>query len=129
MQNFSRGERLSKKKIINRLFTEGNSFVVHPFRIWWLKLPEASASELPVQLLISVAKRNIPSAVTRNLIKRRMREAYRKNKSLLHVVSDDSKYALALVYVDRKPLKYDEIEKKIIFVLQRLFVKNEKSFG
>ena len=38
----------------------------------------------PAQVAFSVSKRGFRLAVTRNLIKRRMREAYRKNKYLLY---------------------------------------------
>ena len=38
----------------------------------------------PAQVAFSVSKRGFRLAVTRNLIKRRMREAYRKNKYILY---------------------------------------------
>lgn len=128
MQGFSKDERLSRKKVINQLFANGNSFVIHPFRVWWLH-PSEEVNRESVQVLISVSKRHIRKAVTRNLIKRRIREAYRKNKSLLLEGLSDSNYAVAFVYVDKKPLEYNEIEKKIILVLQRLPLENEKYFG
>ena len=78
MYSFKKEERLCNVKLIEKLFTEGSSFLVYPFRIVWLS--EVNTSSYPVQVLISVPKKRFKRAVDRNLIKRRIREVYRLNK-------------------------------------------------
>lgn len=129
MQTFTKEERLSKKKIIEQLFSEGNNFVIHPFRVWYIHHPEVVKDGLPVQILISVSKRSIRMAVTRNLVKRKIREAYRKNKTWFYEGLQSSGLAIAFIYVANKPMKYDTIQEKIILVLKRLQKENEKTFG
>lgn len=91
-----------------------------PFRILWLEsdLP----GNFPVQVLLSVPKKKFKSAVQRNRIKRRMREAYRKNKHLLyqHLIKTDKKLALAFIYTSPAESDYSEIEQKIVLSLQYL---------
>ncbi len=76
---FKKSERLSSKKDIQELFNNGSSFYLYPFKV--ITLP-ADTSKLH-QVLFSVPKRLFKRAVDRNLLKRRMREAYRLNNSEL----------------------------------------------
>ncbi len=73
----SKEERLCSKRSIDGLFAKGSSFVLYPFRFVVLQ----SHDEQPAKILFSVSKRKFRKAVDRNLIKRRMREAYRLNKN------------------------------------------------
>ncbi|HIO72721.1 MAG TPA: ribonuclease P protein component, partial [Flavobacteriales bacterium] len=75
-------------------------------------------------------KKNVARAVDRNLIKRRLREAYRKNKELLYdfLSKDGKQYALAIVFTGTAPVSYEELEGKIILSLQRLVKENEEGF-
>jgi len=119
-QSFKKAERLQSKKVIDLLFEKGASFAREPIRTIWLE--SELKSEFPVQVLIAVPKKNIPRAVDRNRLKRRMREAYRKHKVDLYASlrSTDRKIALALVYTGRDVRAYADIEEKIILSLQRL---------
>lgn len=127
--SFTKDQRLSAKKIIDQLFVHGQRFTVYPFLIVWLSID--LKTEFPVQVLISVSKKKIKRAVDRNLIKRRMREAYRKNNTKLISSIDQSKTqcALGIVYVGTEMLSYADIEKKILLVLQRLQREYEKTVG
>lgn len=118
-QTFSKAERLSSRKLIDELFSKGHSFNVFPFRCLW---KHHSLGNLPsIQVAITVPKRNFKKAVDRNKLKRRIREAWRKNKHLLLFPAPDTpdKAALILVFVSRESLSYKEIEQKIILLLQR----------
>jgi len=81
-ETFTKSERLCSKKAIAQLFEEGNSFFLYPYQVVWMNSP--SEIPFPAQVAISVAKRGFKMAVTRNLIRRRIKEVYRKNKQLLY---------------------------------------------
>ena len=123
---FTKAERLTSKKIIDSLFDLGISFAVKPLRIIWLESKLKGA--YPVQVVIVVPKKNVPRAVDRNLIKRRMREAYRQNKEILYeyLSRAGKQYAMAIVFTGTSPVVYEEIEGKIILSLQRLVEVNEE---
>lgn len=118
--SFKKEERLHSKKIIDLLFEKGASFSIGPIRTIWLQAEPKQ--RCPVQVLIAVPRKNISRAVQRNKLKRRMREAYRKNKSpLLEMLNQKgNSISLAFVYTQNEVIAYQEIEEKIILSLQRL---------
>ncbi len=117
---FKKKERLTNKKTFDLLFNAGNSFTVSPFRLVWVKTKQNQT--LPVQLGISVPKRSFAKAVDRNILKRRIREAYRKNKHLLYELMQKKNLSIALmvIYIAKEELPYQEIEKKMVVSLQRM---------
>ena len=119
-QTFKKEERLSSKKSIALLFADGDSFFQYPFKVIFKK--EQTTHPFPVQLLISVSKRNFKKAVDRNKIKRLVREAYRTNKHLLYEGVNNNKGSLLLgfIYTAKTIPEYKEVESKIILILQRL---------
>ena len=127
-QTFGKEERLRSKKKIDRLFAEGNTFLIYPFRINFL-YHKASQDEYLIQLLISVSKKKIKKAVDRNLIKRRTREAYRRNKTGINsfLQNQESNCDCAIIYIAPEIIEYSEIEQKIILILQRLETEYDKS--
>jgi len=127
MQTFSKDERLSGQKIIERLFSEGKSFTVFPFRIIWLK--STFESNFPARIMISVSKKKFKRAVDRNLIRRRIREAYRKNKAEIYnyLNLQQAQCSICLIYNSDKILDYTEIEQKIKLLLLRFQTEYEKN--
>lgn len=126
-QTFTKEERLYEKKLMDQLFKNGKSFFVFPFKVFYLPL-DMTAS-YPAKVLVSVPKRNFKRAVDRNRIKRLMREAYRRNKSLLCPAGYDGicrhPLLIGLIYTPKVHMDYGEIERKIILILQQLQKKNE----
>ena len=89
-------EILRSKKKIKELFEDGSSFFVYPFKVYFLHEQTAA----PAQVLFSVSKKYFKRAVDRNLIKRRMREAYRLNKSIIETEKkDELSISIALIYI------------------------------
>ena len=116
--SFPKSERLYKKKDIQELFDKGSSFYLYPFRVIVQRQPTQDTN----QVLFSVSKKNFKRAVDRNLIKRRMREAYRLNKAAL---PETSKLQMAYIYTAKDILLFDQIRDKMVATFKRLG-ENEK---
>ena len=112
---FSKHERLSKKKEIESLFAQGKSFNLPPLRV--ISKPNPDQSILNHQVLFTVPTRNFKRAVDRNLIKRRLREAYRLNKSKLTLAT---KLLVAYIFTAKNILPYKIIEEKLVQSLNKL---------
>ncbi len=109
--SFGKEEKLCSEKDIDLVYKTGISFLSHPIVIYHLRKEEIPFSKV----MVSVSKRKFKKAVDRNLLKRRMREAYRLNKSILKTPS-----FLAFVFVGNEPATYQAIEKAIVHGLQRI---------
>ena len=119
---FPKEERLHSKKMIQELFEKGSSFYLYPFKIIYLKSQETTGAN---QVLISVAKRNFKKAVDRNLVKRRVREAYRLHKHRLNFSQKNkSPLLIAYLYTAKEIHPFHFIENKLIKSLTRLIDKN-----
>ena len=115
---FKKAERLCSKKIIDKLFTEGKSIFIHPVKMVYLE--SSLPSNFPVQAAFTVPKRSFKKAVQRNLIKRRIKEAYRLNKTDFYQDLGDKKVALFFIYSAKTIAEYKEIEKAIKKGLKKL---------
>ena len=124
---FTKEERLASKKTINDLINNGNSFINYPFKIIWKNTELSSMS--PAQIVINISKRNFRNAVKRNLLKRRIREVYRKHKHFLYkYLSEKNKQiAIMVLFIGREVLDYYEIETKLIESLEVIIKENEKN--
>ena len=85
----------------------------------------------PVQVLMSVPKYNFRKAVQRNLVRRRMKEAYRLNRQCLYdsLSGTGRQIVVGITYTAKEIVPYELIEAKIILLLQRLMEENEKVTG
>lgn len=118
---FSKDERLHSQKLIKELFDKGSSFFLFPFKILVLNVTtEVSGTN---QALFSVSKKKFKKATDRNLVKRRMREAYRLHKHLIPVTESDKKL-IAFIYVSSDILTFQIIESKMLKVLSALSQHN-----
>lgn len=118
---FKKEERLCNKRFIEALFGRGSSFILYPFRISFLKT-DTHADAL-VQVIISVPKKKYKRAVDRNLLKRRMREAYRMNKKAgiyEFLSSRNGCLLLSVHYIGKELLDYTTIDRKMRQALERL---------
>lgn len=111
---FSKNEKLTGKKKIEELFRKGSSFYLKVFQVRYLASSEVHS---PHEILISVPKKNFKRAVDRNLLKRRIREAYRLNK---HVIQDCQPLYIGFVYISKQILTFQEIQDQLISALDRL---------
>lgn len=112
---FAKEERLKKEKDIQELFDKGSSFYLFPFKVFFMAHPDQAATHH--QVLISVSKRNFKRAVDRNLIKRRMREAYRLQK---HELQATPPLRIGFIYSHKEILLFPEIKAKLLRTFGRL---------
>ena len=121
MYTFKKEERLCNKKLIDGLFHNGSSFLCYPFRVSWLLVDEAMP--YPSQVMIVVPKKRYKRAVDRNLVKRRIREAFRINKQQhLYQQLDEAgkRIVFSINYVGKEILPSELIGKKMLKLLQQL---------
>lgn len=74
---------------------------------------------LPNQAAFSVPKKNFPKAVSRNRIKRQMREAYRLHKNLVKT-NNGKTFALLFLYISKDMETYADIELSMRALLEKL---------
>lgn len=115
---FSKKERLTSVKSITRLFEAGNSLVVYPLKVVWLPFPDDSP--FAAQAAFAVSRRNFRKAVDRNLLKRRMREAYRLGKNSFYDACGERKIILMFIYIAKEPLPSKNIAKAMATTLNRI---------
>jgi ribonuclease P protein component len=124
---FKKEERLSRKKLIDALFMNGQRVQAFPVRIFW-----SYANELPfpAQVMFSVPKRKFKKATDRNRIKRQMREVYRNNKHLLYETLENTgkQIVFAVLYTGDKEPEFEQFSGKIILTLQRLSEEITRQF-
>ena len=120
---FGKQEKLKSKKLIEKLFTEGNSVKRFPIRLVYLQTEHTT--NFPVQAGFSVPKRNFKKAVDRNRIKRLLREAYRHEKNGLYKDLSEP-YIFMFTFMGKEEPTYFEVQQKIQIVLA-LFKKSENS--
>ena len=118
-QHFSKQDRLCNFSKIENLFIEGKKLYEFPFKAIWQKDDNLQPT---VKVVISVPKKRLSKASQRNHIKRLVKEAYRKQKSLLTEKLSQKNKSINLMLVYNLPsiLSYTEIEDKISVTLQRL---------
>lgn len=113
--------RLKSRKIISRLFSEGEHVFHYPFKLVYLYVPDPGETEM-LKMGVSVSKKRIKSAVKRNLVKRRTREAYRIHQSeiLGSLEVSDGWFAIMLIYVGNQIEPYALIEHGMKTVLKKM---------
>lgn len=138
---FQKAQRLCSITDIDALFKSDTAFLVYPLRCVWKVIEHDQFDDKPTsKVLISVPKRNHKLAVTRNLLKRRMREAYRLNTSPclnpnINLDSTKNNYTqpsdtllptlhISFTYIAKEILEYSLIEKAIKDSLEKIIKKN-----
>ncbi len=138
--SLSRAERLRSLSAIRRLFGEGKSGFVYPFRYNFLihtdapsapSVPSAADEQMTssseyVKVMFSVPKRFHKRANKRNLLKRRSREAYRLNRTSLveSLSSRGLRVELALVYSTKESHSYKTIEYAVQRILEQVIKRS-----
>jgi len=117
---FSKSERLYLKSRIDRLFKQGTSKRAGCLRMIYFEPDESMES--PVQVMFSVPKKQFHRAIQRNLIRRRMSEAFRMNKHDLYAscVKEKKNLLLAFLYSGTSIEIFQVIERHMKQLLSKI---------
>ena len=119
---FRKRERIVSEKLMEELFSGGNSHALtaFPLRAVYLQKDRNTGDE-PVQVLVSVPKKRLRHAVDRNRVKRQVRESYRLNKqALLSMLPCDKRLLLAFVWQSDRLSPTEEVESRVKNLLRRM---------
>lgn len=117
-----KSERLCSKKDIGDLINGGRWGVMPHIRFCWRrqKGTEDEEKERVNRILISVPKRYFKRAVKRNLLKRRMREAYRVRKDLIPPVGVDIMFTYQNTEIADSSVVASEIESAMLRITDQI---------
>lgn len=117
-------ERLKSNLSIQKLLKHGMVVSRFPLKMYWDFSPDPR-QKYPVRAAISVPKRKFRRAVDRNLMKRRLREAYRLNKNMLYETLDQrqQKIQLIILLLSDEFIPYDQLERGTREILLQLVNK------
>lgn len=118
-ETFHKSERLCSRKKIIAILNEGSIFYTPLFKIIWLE--SIAPLPYPAQVAVSVSKKAFRNAVTRNLLKRRIRETYRKSKHDFYEFLRSEKIQVAFLIIFRGNSVHDyfTIEKSMKEMLDK----------
>lgn len=112
-------ERLSVGTDLSRLFASGRYGFTDGFRYCY-----RMGNELPFnRIVVSVPKKCFRRAVKRNLLKRRIREAYRLNKNLLPVNAEKGGTDILFIYSSKDILDFNAVVLSVRNILESLAAK------
>jgi len=109
----SKSERICSVKAVENLVGRGRYIVHSPLRACYLVRDKEDEPELN-RILVSVPKKLFKRAVKRNLLKRRIREAYRLQKDLLQTKGVD----IMFVFTSKEVAEFQEIYDSMKFMLE-----------
>ena len=117
-------EHLKSKKVIERLYAEGTSVTAYPLRAVFIE-QTIEEQDVTAAILISVVKKRFRHAVDRNLVKRRIREAYRTSKHpfIEALESNGKRMAVAILYFDTRHNSTAFIKRKMEKLLDSIITK------
>lgn len=99
-------ERLCSKTLIDRLFLDRSLRKKEwPIKVVYQVVERKDEQDAHLEVLVSVSKRHFKRAVKRNLVKRQMREGFRKHRTVLDETFCDrpkDKLLIAFVWMDAK---------------------------
>tara|TARA_R110002012_G_scaffold283090_2_gene473211 strand:- start:162975 stop:163376 length:402 start_codon:yes stop_codon:yes gene_type:complete len=116
-RTFNKHEKLKSKKLIDKLFTEGQSVSAYPLRMVYIETTPEDA-DTPIKTGVSVSKKQFKKAIDRMRIKRLMREAYRLNKTT-YFNNMTTPYAFMILYIGSSKPTYNQAEQ----AMNKLFKK------
>ena len=128
MFTFQKQDKLKSRKQTQYLFSNGHSINAFPIKlIYTIEVCPELASGL-LQAGVGAPSRVFRKAVSRNRVKRLLRESYRLQKPafLEQIQLAQKKISLFFLYTDKIVLTQKEIEEKLSYALTQLVQKVNK---
>lgn len=114
---------LRSKTDIDALLEQGSVLFKYPLKIYYRPRTgegeegdSGSGSAAFSRMMVSVPKRGFKRAIHRNLLKRRIREAWRLNAAML----GERRFDLLFVYLGREIESYERIQTSLTNLLRQL---------
>lgn len=131
-------ERLKSRKQIQLLFTQGKSFSLPPFRVYYnfdspnsklTAIGTQTGSERAVAFAVGVSSRNFKRSTDRNRMKRLIRESWRlqKNELQAKLKEDGKQLNVFFIYTGKELADFESIKKATAAVIQKLLRMQEKT--
>ncbi|MFI1744700.1 ribonuclease P protein component [Thalassobellus sediminis] len=114
--SFNKKEKLKSKKLIDLLFTEGQSVSAYPLRLVYMST--SFDEDIMAKTGISVSKRNFKTAIDRNRIKRLLRESYRLNK-VTYFNNLTTQHAFMILYIGKDKPTLDQVENRMKLLFEK----------
>ena len=96
---FPKNEKVKSKKLIEQIFIEGKQITYFPLKLIYIKTE--FNKNIKIKTGVIAPKKNFKSAVTRNRIKRLLREAYRLNKTIIFN-NIEGEFAFMILYLGKE---------------------------
>jgi len=126
-------ERLKSRKQIEQLFDKGKSFVVAPFRIYFIVNSESpiQKDESRLKFGTGVSAKNFKKAVDRNRIKRLIREAWRLQKNEIREKTSETLKQLNVffIYTGKELPDFTTVKEKVAIALKKLADKIDENIS
>lgn len=116
MLTLNKQQRIKNELRIAEIFKNGNSIIAYPLRICYLLIPKTQS-----RIMVSVPKKNFKRAVKRNMLKRRIREAYRLNQESL-VLPEGTSAEIAFRYIAAEEQSFDKVQKAVCKGLNKIMI-------
>ena len=113
---YTKKEKLKSKKLIDKLFAEGQSVSAFPLRLVYMQ--SSFDENIIAKTGVSVSKRNFKTAVDRNRIKRLLRESYRLNNAS-YFNNITTQYAFMILYIGTEKPTFLQVETKMKLLFEK----------
>ncbi|MDX2250468.1 MAG: ribonuclease P protein component [Bacteroidia bacterium] len=122
-------ERLRSKLAFEYLFEHGSRFSVGVLRFFYAFDAPPRLSPVPLSVAVTAPKRSFKHAVDRNLLKRRMREAFRLNKHIILplLIQKEKNLIILVKYNPSRITPYEGIHQAMVSALRRIEKELNKS--
>ena len=121
-QTLKRSSMLKHKADIENLFRKGRKANIEFIRYTYIKC-RTESMQGSVRIFVSAPKKYLHHAVYRNLMKRRMREAIRKNLSEMRKAAAENNICIdiAFVFQSNNIQDYSDVERIIVLSLTKIY--------
>lgn len=111
---FPKANRICRKLDFQHIFNHGQSKFVYPVKMLYVTVPNAG-TESGVKVGVVASKRLFRHAVTRNRLKRLLREAYRLNQRDLtaKALQTGVQWKLLLIYTGQRVHAFHKVEEAV----------------